>query len=36
MFGDHIARAMALEHQRDLVPDLRRLEDQRNARSEDV
>jgi len=36
MFGDHIARAMTLEHQRDLVPDLRRLEDQRNARGEDA
>jgi hypothetical protein len=26
MFGDHIARAMALERQRDLVPELRELE----------
>jgi hypothetical protein len=29
MFGDHIARALAREHQRDLVPDLRTLEGQR-------
>jgi hypothetical protein len=35
MFGDHIARAMAREHQRELVPDLRTLEGQRSARSDE-
>ena len=31
MFSDHIARAMALERQRDLVPDLREREARRSA-----
>lgn len=35
MFGDHIARALAREHQRDLVPDLRALEGQRSARGDE-
>ena len=31
MFSDHIARAMARERQRDLVPELRGLERERGA-----
>lgn len=31
MFGDHIARALARERQRDLMPELRELEREREA-----
>jgi len=31
MLGDHIARAMALERQRDLVPEMRKTKRERKA-----
>ncbi len=31
MFGDHIASAMARERQRDLVPELREVDDERSG-----